>query len=94
MLNLGTLTIEDYGYLLNPGLGPISVPITSGTPAVGTITSSPIVFNAGDSASQTTFQGVSAGSTTLSVGTPTNATSTPTGFSTPSQYTTITATVQ
>jgi trimeric autotransporter adhesin len=86
-LTPGTLTILSFGLQVNPGVGPISIPITSSDLAVGTITTSPIIFNAGDSGDSTTFQPVGVGTSTISIGTPA-------GFSTPSQYQQITATVQ
>ena len=72
---------------LNPGLGTVGVPVTSSDLAVGTITTSPIVFNPGDSSDSTSFQPIADGTSTISIGTPA-------GFSTPSQYQQITATVQ
>jgi hypothetical protein len=88
ILNPTSLTVYSSG-TLNPGIGPISVPVTSGTPATGTITTSPVVFS-GDQSSQTTsFQPVAAGSSTISVGTPTGVA----GFSTPSNATSLVATV-
>jgi trimeric autotransporter adhesin len=86
-LTPGTLTIVSYPLEVNPGLGAISVPITSSDKTVGTITTSPIVFNAGDSSDTSSFQPLAVGTSTISIGTPT-------GFSTPSQYQQITATVQ
>jgi hypothetical protein len=71
---------------INPGLGPISVPVTSSNTTIGTITTSPVVFNAGDTSQGTSFQPSSAGTSTVSVGTPA-------GFSTPANYTQFTATV-
>ena len=94
ILNLGTLTIENYGYQLNPGIGAITVPVTSASPTVGTIGANKVVFNAGDSYAQTTFTPLSTGSSMLTIGTPSNVNGAPNGFSTPSQYTTITASVQ
>ena len=78
---------SSYGLQVNPGIGPISIPITSSDLAVGTITASPIVFNPGDTSDATAFQPVGVGASTISIGTPA-------GFSTPSQYQQITATVQ
>jgi hypothetical protein len=88
-LTPGTLTLNSYaGQLgLNPGLGAIDLPINSSDLTVGTITTSPIVFNPGDTSDSTTFQPLAVGTSTLSIGTPA-------GFSTPSQYQQITATVQ
>ncbi len=86
-LTPGTLTILSFGLQVNPGVGPISIPITSSDLAVGTITTSPIVFDPGDTSDATTFQPVGVGTSTISIGTPA-------GFSTPSQYQQITATVQ
>ena len=34
---------------LNPGIGPFNVPVSTTLPGIGTITISPVVFNAGDS---------------------------------------------
>ena len=46
-LTPGTLTLSQIGLQLNPGLAPINVPVTSSNTAVGTITTSPIVFASG-----------------------------------------------
>ncbi len=86
-LTPGTLTLLSYGLQVNPGVGPIDIPITSSDLGVGTITTSPIVFNPGDTSDSTTFQPLAVGTSTISIGTPA-------GFSTPSQYQQITATVQ
>ena len=76
------------GCRLNPGLS-LSVPVISGTPATGTITSSPVTFIAGQSNLITTFQVAGGGTSLISVGTQ------PTGFIVPSSTasTTFTATV-
>ncbi len=64
---------------LRAGIGPISVPVTvvdvTGT-NVGSITTSPLVFNAGDTFLDTAFHPLSAGTAQISVGVPA-------GFSTP-----------
>jgi hypothetical protein len=65
----------------------VSVDVASATPAVGTITTSPVVFGAGDSTRNTEFDPVTAGSTLLSI-------ATPPGFSTPNSNTQVTATVR
>ena len=64
----------------------VDVPVTSGTPAVGTITASPVTFSGGDSLKDTAFDPASAGTTLLTVGVPA-------GFDTPSNSRQITATV-
>ena len=79
-------TVYNFGWYINPGSGPISVPITSATPATGTVTS-PVVFNPNDSQGTFPFQPVAAGTSVLTIGTP------PAGFAVPSQYQSITATV-
>ncbi|PYQ50088.1 MAG: hypothetical protein DMF78_16650 [Acidobacteria bacterium] len=63
-----------------------SVPVTGSNASVGTITVSPVVFNANDSAVTTEFDPQGAGTATISIGTPA-------GFSTPTGYQQITATV-
>jgi hypothetical protein len=85
-LTPGTLTLVGYPLQVNPGLGTVGVTMTSSDTGVGTVTTSPIVFNPGDSSDSTTFQPVGAGMSNISIGTPA-------GFSTPSQYQQITATV-
>lgn len=65
------------GCRLNPGSS-FSIGVTSSSTAVGTITASPVTFNAGDALLTTQFVPVGAGSTTVSLGTQ------PSGFSTPS----------
>ena len=94
ILNPGVLTYAGTGSL-NPGIGPFNVPFTSNSGA-GSITTSPVVFHAGDATDTTTFQPLTTGMATLSVGAWSVASggiAPPTAFSTPSQYQSITATV-
>ena len=86
VLNPGSLTIQNFQLPLNPGVGPVTVPVVDSNLPVGTLSSSALVFNTGDSYQQTAFTPVSAGSANITLGTPA-------GFSTPSQYEQITATV-
>jgi hypothetical protein len=88
ILNPTSLTVYSSG-TLNPGVGPINVPVISGTPATGTITTSPVVFTGDQNTQTTTFQPAAAGTSTISIGTPTGVA----GFSTPSNSTSLTATV-
>ena len=74
ILNSGVLTVQGIASL-NPGVS-ASVPITSSVPGVGTVTN-PVNFNPGDNVSNSHFQPIAAGSTTISI-------STPAGFTTPS----------
>ncbi|MDQ6759523.1 MAG: putative Ig domain-containing protein, partial [Acidobacteriota bacterium] len=68
----------------------VNVNVTSSNPSVGTITTSPVTFNGGQGTATTLFHPVQPGSTTLTVATP----ATPPGFSTPTQFKTVTVTVQ
>ena len=70
---------------VRPGLT-VSVSMTSDNTAAGTITST-VAFGAGQSAGIATFHAVAVGTAHVSVGTPT-------GFSTPTSRTSVTATVQ
>jgi hypothetical protein len=70
---------------VRPGLT-VSVPMTSDNTAAGTITT-PVAFSGGQSSSSATFHAVAVGSAHVTVGTPT-------GFSTPTSRTSVTATVQ
>jgi hypothetical protein len=95
ILNPGVLTYAGSGQL-NPGIGPFNVPVTTNPTGIGTITTSPVVFNPADSSDTTAFQPVASGTTTVSIGAPvlaTGGTAPPTPFSVPSQYQSITATV-
>lgn len=87
ILNPSTLAVIG-GALVAPQAAPVNVTVTSGTTATGTITSSPIVFTAGSSSLSTNFQPVGAGTSVISLGTPS-------GFSTPTPANTqqLTATV-
>ena len=85
ILTPGTLTYIGNA-TLNPGIPNISVPLTSSTPAAGTVSNSPLIFHAGDTQESFTFQPAAAGTTTLTL-------VTPTGFSTGSQYQSAVATV-
>ena len=69
-------------------LSSVSVPVTSSSTVVGSISTSPIVFHGGDYLLSTTFQPAGAGTSNITLGTPA-------GFSTPAPVTTqqITATV-
>ena len=87
VLNPGSLTAYSIGQQVSPSVAPVGVPITSSNTAVGTIATSPILFPAGASSGQTTFQPAGTGNSTITI-------QTPSGFSTPSQYTQITGTVQ
>ncbi len=79
-------TVYNYAWYINPGSAPISIPITSGTPATGTVTS-PVIFHPNDSQQSYTFQPVAAGTSVLTIGTP------PAGFAVASQYQSLTVTV-
>lgn len=85
VLNPGTLTVYNFGYGVNPNVGNVSVPIVSSDPTVATVTS-PLVFGAGIGNVNASFQPVATGTAKMTIGTPT-------GFSTPSQYTAATVTV-
>ena len=85
-LQSGTLSLAAYQQL-RPGVGAINVGVNSSNTSVATITTSPVVFNAGDQSQTTALHPVGAGTTTVSV-------ATPAGFSTPSNYQSISATVQ
>ena len=65
----------------------VNVDVTSSDTNVGTITTSPAVFNGGDSFFTTQFDPAAVGTTTISV-------VPPSGFNTPSNFRQITATVQ
>jgi hypothetical protein len=71
---------------LRAGIGPVNVGVTSDTTSVGTITVSPLAFNTQDYYQTTAFHPVSAGTTVLNI-------VQPAGFSTPSNYQSVTATV-
>jgi len=73
---------------VRPGIGPVSIPVTSNALSVGTITTSPMTFNAGDSSQSTAFHPLSNGTAQVGLGTPSVG-----GFSTPSNYQQVTATV-
>ena len=85
MLQPGTLAPSGFTQRVRPGAAPVNVTTNSSNTAVGTITS-PVVFNTGASTATATFHPVSAGTTTVSI-------QTPTGFSTPSQFQSVLATV-
>lgn len=75
ILNPATLALLSYSQV-NPQSAPVNLPFTSSNTAVGTITTSPMVFAAGATSGSTTFQPAGAGTSNLTVGTPA-------GFSTP-----------
>jgi hypothetical protein len=64
----------------------VTVPVTSSSTATGTVTS-PVTFTGPQTTGTSTFHAVAVGTSTISVGVPT-------GFSTPSTNTSLTATVQ
>ena len=64
----------------------VNVDVTSSNPAIGAITISPIAFTGNQSASTTQFDPIAQGSTIVTVGTPA-------GFSPPSNFRQITATI-
>lgn len=70
-LNSGTLTTLNGsgGCYLNPGTGPFTLAVTSSNTSVGTITTSPVTINAGaNQTGSTTFQPLTAGTSTISLG--------------------------
>lgn len=85
-LQPGTLNFGSYQQL-RAGVSPANVGVTSSNTTVATITTSPVVFNANDQSLSTALHPVGAGNTTISI-------ATPAGFSTPSQFQSISATVQ
>jgi hypothetical protein len=64
----------------------VDVSVTSSNTSVGTITTSPLTFTGNTTAVNTAFDPLAAGTSTITVGTPS-------GFSTPSNFRQITATV-
>jgi len=87
ILNPGTLTYNTDNVQVNPGVAPLGVTVTSSNTTTGTITTSPIVFNGGDGGKPTTFKPNATGTSTITI-------VPPQGFSTPTQYQQINATVQ
>jgi hypothetical protein len=86
ILTPGSLTVLGYASL-NPGIGNVTVPVTSATTRVGTVTS-PVTYTAGSYLLSSSFTPLAAGTSNISIGTPA-------GFSTPAPSSTqlIVATV-
>jgi hypothetical protein len=80
------LALYTYGYELNPGVAPVTVPLSNSDPTVGTVAGGGVVFTAGKTGVSTTFQPSAAGTTNIAI-------TTPSGFSTAAPAQTITATV-
>jgi hypothetical protein len=74
--------------LLSPSAGVVTIPITSSSPGIGTITATPLTFNPGDTSQASAFRALANGSSTVALGSPSVG-----GFSTPSNYQTLAATV-
>ena len=87
ILDPTSLAPINYGYPLNPGVGPVTLTLTNSNPTVGTLSTATLVYNTNDTSQTFTFKPVSAGTTNIAIG------ATPAGFSTPSNYTSGTATV-
>ena len=83
-LTPGTLSVG-VGQRMRPNTS-ANVNVTSSSTSIGTITTSPITITGGTSSSATSFQPLSQGNTTLSVGIPA-------GFTAPAQDTTVVANV-
>ncbi|MEI6915934.1 MAG: hypothetical protein WCL39_12430, partial [Armatimonadota bacterium] len=84
-LNPATLT-RSTDQAIRGGLS-VSVPVVSSNTSVGTILTSPIVFNSGESTKTATFDPIGTGTSTITV-------QPPTGFSTPTGQNQIVATVK
>ncbi len=69
LLDPVSLAVVSYTGTPNPGTGAFSIPVTSSNTAVGTITTSPVVFTAGSVSATTSFTPVGVGTTTISLGT-------------------------
>jgi hypothetical protein len=67
-----------YGATLRPGASPVTVTLTDGSAAVGTLGSNSVIINAGQTGNSTTFQPLTAGTANISIS------ATPTGYTTPS----------
>lgn len=79
---------NSFGYYpLNPGVGPVNLALTDSDTSVGTLSANTLIFNTNDGSQSFTFKPVSAGTANLAIA------ATPTGFSTPSNYTSGVATV-
>ncbi len=87
VLDPGSLTVQQFNLGVNPGIGNVDVTVVSSDTSVGTISTSPLVFTPSTGFLTTNFVPVAAGTATITI-------QTPTGFSTPSQFTQATATVQ
>jgi hypothetical protein len=86
-LNATTLNYYTSAYL-RPGAASVTVNLTNGTPATGTLGATSVTINAGQNSASTTFQPVAAGTSAISIN------GTPRGYTTPSndQSTTFTVT--
>ncbi len=80
------LSLYTFGYELNPGVAPVTVPLSNSDPTVGTVAGGGVVFTAGKTGVSTTFQPSAAGTTNIAI-------TTPSGFSPAAPAQTITATV-
>ena len=81
-----SFNVINYPLNLNPNVGPISVDVISSAPAVGTITTSPVMIQPNSDQASTSFKPVSAGNSNVTLGTPA-------GFSTPTNDNVIAFTV-
>ena len=84
VLNPATLAVTGSTQSVRPG-ATVNVGVVSSNTAVGTVTS-PVAFDSNSVTATSTFHPVSAGSTTIGL-------QTPSGFSTPSQFQSVNATV-
>ncbi len=83
-----TLAVTANGITMRPGASAVTVPLKNSDAAVGTLGSSSLLFNPGDTTHSTTFQPVSAGTSIISFGT-----ITPANYFTPSNNANTTFTV-
>ena len=83
----GNKAISGYpSFTINPGVGPITVPLTNSADTVGTISATSLTFNTNDNYQQFTFQPASAGTDSITIGAVT-------GFTIPTTDQVTTATV-
>lgn len=86
VLNPATSAILATGQPLNPNAATISIPVTSSTPTVGTVSPATVTLAAGASQGNLTFQAIAAGTSLISL-------AEPAGYTTPATQTSLTATV-